>query len=109
MGWKFEHSEQDIPENAARATQEALLTLRQEEVLKEINDEGLKLKLMLARLKTTTRLQLLKQQRAHDRAILEADRRRLQDEMLLEEMGSNRRQNELLRRKLIETQRSLSK
>jgi len=89
--------------------QEALAALREEEALKEVNDEALQMRLLLGRIKTTSTLQLLKRKRVHYQLSQAAEQRRLDEQPILDEMGSSRRRNELLKRKLLETQRSLSK
>eukprot|EP00966_Prymnesium_polylepis_P298108 6888452-Prymnesium_polylepis.1 len=89
--------------------QGSLSAVREEEALVEIEDELLQLRLLLWRIKTTSRLHLLKRKRAHQLQLREAEHQQSRDLPVIEEMGSSKQRHKVLKHKLLETQRMLAR
>jgi len=89
--------------------QGSLSAVREEEALVEIEDELLQLRLLLWRIKTTSRLHLLKRKRAHQIQLREAEHQQSRDLPVIEEMGSSKQRHKVLKHKLLETQRMLAR
>jgi len=86
-----------------------LSAISDEEALMEAHDDSLQLKLLLGRVKTTFALHLLKRKRAHQARLQEAEECWIQEFPLINEMRIILQRHDVLRKKLLETQRMLTR
>jgi len=89
--------------------QVTLFAVREEEAVNDVSEEALQLKLLLGRISTTSTLHLFKRLRSYLSHVQAAEQCRSHDEPVIEEMGASLRRQNVLRRKLLETQRALAR